>query len=72
VGTWYFVVTFEQEVLMKYNLEKLLQKEIVLGIVRWFPNLLVRKWFVVTEKYANYGCFQDSNVRYSIQFKFNL
>jgi len=67
-----FFVTFEQEVLMKYNSVRMFQKEIVLGIVRWFPNLWVRKWFVVTEKYANYGCFQSSNVKYSIQFKFNL
>jgi len=57
VGTWYFVVTFEQEVLMKYNLEKILQKGIVFEIVIWFPNFWVRNLFVVKEKWANYDCF---------------
>jgi len=53
VETWYFVVTFEQEVLMKYNLEKMLQKNIVWAIVMWFPNFWVRNLFVVKEKWAN-------------------
>ena len=57
MGTWYFVVTFEQEVLMKYNLEKILQKGIVFEIVIWFPNFWVRNLFVVKEKWANYDCF---------------
>jgi len=57
---------------MKYNVAKIFQKEIVLGIVSWFPNFWVRKWFVVTKKCANYGCFQSSNVKYSIEFRLNL
>jgi hypothetical protein len=45
-----FFVTFEQEVLMKYYIEKMLQKKIVFGIVIWFPNFWVRKLFAVKEK----------------------
>ena len=46
--TWYFVVTFEQEVLMKYNLEKMLQKK------NCFCNSAAVSKFL-GEKF---GCFQ--------------
>ena len=48
--TWYFFVTSEKEVLMKYNVERMSQKKIVFGIVTWFPNFWVRRLFVVKEK----------------------
>jgi len=55
--TWYFFVTLEQEVLMKYNIERLLHREIFYEIVTRFPNFWVRKLFVVKGKWANYVCF---------------
>jgi hypothetical protein len=54
---------------MKYNSEymsKIIQ--FTFGIVSWFPNFWVRKYFVVKEKWINYDCFQNSHVKYSIQF----
>jgi len=39
----FFFVTFEQEALMKYNIGKMLRKEMVSRIVMWFPNFWVRK-----------------------------
>jgi hypothetical protein len=66
--TWYLFITFEQEVLMKYNTENMSQRQFTFEIVTWFPNFWVRKYFVVKEKWINYDCFQDSDVKYSIQF----
>jgi hypothetical protein len=41
--TWYVFVTFEQKVLMKYNIENMLQRRFAFQIVTWFPNFWVRK-----------------------------
>jgi len=45
-----FLLSLNRRVLMKYNIENMLQKHIVLEIVIWFPNFWVRKLFVVKEK----------------------
>jgi hypothetical protein len=47
---WWLSVTLEQGVLIKYNIEKLSQRNLVLEIVIWFPNYWVRSLFVVKEK----------------------
>ena len=53
VERWYFFVIFEQEGLIKYYVERELQRHIILDIVVWFPNFWVRKLFVVKEKWTN-------------------
>jgi hypothetical protein len=53
---------------MKYNTENMSQGNFIFEIVTRFPNFWVRKYFVVKEKWINYDCFQNSDVKYSIQF----
>ena len=41
--------TFGQEALIKYNIEKMVQRHLVYSVVAWFPNFWVRKLIVVKE-----------------------
>ena len=43
----YLFVKFEQEVLIKYNTEEVVQRNLIYNVVIWFPNSWVRKLIVV-------------------------
>ena len=51
----YLFVKFEQEVLIKYNSKKVIQRDLVYSIVIWFPNYWVRKTNCCEGKQTNHS-----------------
>jgi len=48
-----FLLSLNRETLIKHNIEKMSQSDILEKIVTWFPNFWVKKLIVIKEKWAN-------------------